>query len=311
MVAACRLQVGGHQALHPQRREPGETSMVKSRRRASETERNAHRAEDRERLKRAAEQLLSSDGWQRWVRARSRNGLARYSVSNLLLILLANPDASYVAGFRAWIELGYCVRKGEHGIRILAPIRRRSDDNTDDQRDDTDERPKIRFQSIAVFDRTQVDVLADREPAPLEPPCEPLTGDSHAHLLEPAFRFAESIGYMIGLEAMPSGTGGWCNHTTKRIAIDQAAAPNAQLRTTVHEIAHALGIDYATYTREQAEVMVDAATLIVCAGLGLATDGETIPYIAGWGENGALEAITTFAGVIDSTARRIEAAIAA
>jgi hypothetical protein len=47
-------------------------------------------------------------------------GLARYSVSNLLLILLAKPNASFVVGFKAWLDLGYCVRRGEHGIRIFA-----------------------------------------------------------------------------------------------------------------------------------------------------------------------------------------------
>ena len=47
---------------------------------------------------------------------------ARYSVSNLCLILLANPNASFVAGFKAWLELGYCVRKGEHAIWIFAPM---------------------------------------------------------------------------------------------------------------------------------------------------------------------------------------------
>jgi hypothetical protein len=36
--------------------------------------------------------------------------------------LLARPDATFVAGFKAWLELGYCVRKGEHAIRIFAPM---------------------------------------------------------------------------------------------------------------------------------------------------------------------------------------------
>jgi len=80
--------------------------MAKHHRRLTEAERDERRARDRERLKQACEQLLSSDGWQRWVRARARNGLARYSVSNLCLILLANPHASFVAGFKAWLELG-------------------------------------------------------------------------------------------------------------------------------------------------------------------------------------------------------------
>lgn len=55
--------------------------------------------------------------------------------------------------------------------------------------------------------------------------------------------------------------------------------------------------------------MVDTITFIVCSGLGLAIDGETIPYVAGWGENGALDAVNEFAGTIDRLARRIENAL--
>ena len=47
--------------------------MAKSLGKLSEAEREQRRVRDRERLKRAAEQLLSSEGWERWVRARSRN----------------------------------------------------------------------------------------------------------------------------------------------------------------------------------------------------------------------------------------------
>jgi hypothetical protein len=67
-----------------------------------------------------------------------------------------------------------------------------------------------------------------------------------------------------------------------------------------------LGIDYQQYSRAQAEVMVDTATLIAASAVGLAVDGETIPYVAGWGEAGALEAVSEFAETIDQVARRIE-----
>jgi hypothetical protein len=40
-------------------------------------------------------------------------------------------------------------------------------------------------------------------------------------------------------------------------------------------------------------VIVDTAILIILSGAGLDTSGETIPYIAGWGEDGALEAFTS------------------
>jgi len=53
----------------------------------------------RERLHDAAQQLLSSDGWQRWVRVRARGGLARLSLNNQLLVALSCPDATVVAGF--------------------------------------------------------------------------------------------------------------------------------------------------------------------------------------------------------------------
>ena len=63
--------------------------MSRSAVRLSEVELEERRASDRERLKQAVEQLLMSDGWQQRVRARACNGLARYSVSNLCLIVLA------------------------------------------------------------------------------------------------------------------------------------------------------------------------------------------------------------------------------
>jgi hypothetical protein len=56
---------------------------------------------------------------------------------------------------------------------------------------------------ITRQDRAQVDPIAGREQAPLGPPCEPLTGDSHAHLLAPMQAFAESLGFSVSFEAIP------------------------------------------------------------------------------------------------------------
>jgi hypothetical protein len=46
-------------------------------------------------------------------------------------------------------------------------------------------------------------------------------------------------------------------------------------------------------------VIVDSVTYIACAGLGLTIDGESIPYVAGWAEDGALDAVNRFATTID------------
>lgn len=116
---------------------------------STDAERAARRQADRERLEQAARALLSSEGWQRWMRVRASNGLARYSLGNQLLIALQKPDATFVAGFRAFLKLNRCVRKGEKAIRILAPmtVRRRAPEEPDD-----DDQHRTLFRSVAVFD---------------------------------------------------------------------------------------------------------------------------------------------------------------
>lgn len=137
-----------------------------TRRHLTDDERAQRRAQDRERLEQAARDLLTSDGWQRWIRVRARNGLARYSVNNQLLIALQAPDAQFVAGFHAWKDLGRRVSKGQRGIRILAPMPSRSRD--DDQptsgggKSDADERPRTLFKSVAVFDTLSRDLWSAR-----------------------------------------------------------------------------------------------------------------------------------------------------
>ena len=87
--------------------------------RPSDQERAERRARDREYAQQAVERLRSSDGWQQWLRTRAV--FHAYSLGNQLLIAMQHPTATQVAGFRAWLKLGYCVRKGEKGIRIWAP----------------------------------------------------------------------------------------------------------------------------------------------------------------------------------------------
>src|SRR3954454_2035289 len=94
-------------------------SSTASHRRLSEAERAERRARDRELTSRAVAQLRTSDGWQAWLKIRARTGLRRYSLTNQLLIALQDPTAKRVAGFRAWLALGYSVRKGETFFKCL------------------------------------------------------------------------------------------------------------------------------------------------------------------------------------------------
>jgi hypothetical protein len=81
------------------------------------------------------------------------------------------------------------------------------------------------------------------------------------------------------------------------------------VRVLVHEIAHAFGVGYREYGRQRAEVLVDTVTYIVCGSVGLDVSGSSVPYVAGWGEPGELDAMRGYAETIDEIARRIEDAI--
>lgn len=278
--------------------------MARSTSKLSESEREQRRARDRERLKVVAEQLPTSEGWERWVHVRSRNGLFRYSVNNQLLIALARPDATFVAGFRSWLELGYQVEKGEKAIWILAPLKIKERDRlSGEETGDT----RILFRAVPVFDRAQV--TAGEHAVALEPPVEPLSGDSHEHLLEPLERFTGTLGFTVTFKTINGPAGGWCDAKRKRIVVDAGQPANARVRVLIHEIAHAMGVDYQQYSRAQAEVIVDTVSFVVGSSVHLDLGGETIPYVAGWGENGALEAVTEFAATIDTMARQIEHAL--
>ena len=76
------------------------------------------------------------------------------------------------------------------------------------------------------------------------------------------------------------------------------------------ELAHAHGIGYAEYGREEAELIVESVAFIVCGSVGLDTSGESVPYLAGWQPDDPGERIRKLAGTIDEIARAIEQALA-
>src|SRR4051812_16692587 len=119
----------------------------------TEAERSARRRADRERIESAARALPTSDGWQRWIKVRASNGLSRYSLRNQWLIAIdchaRGIRPTYVAGFRAFLALGRCVRTGERAIKILAPVAVKQ---LDDDGEDSGER-RIFFRAAGVFGR--------------------------------------------------------------------------------------------------------------------------------------------------------------
>src|SRR4051812_41048269 len=243
------------------------------------------------------------------MRVRATNGLARYSLRNQWIIASEcarrGITPTYVAGFRAFLALNRCVRKGEKAIRILAPCAVKQHD---DAGEETGEK-RIFFRTVPVFDVAMTEPIPGIEPVPLAPPAEPIEGDSHRNLIAPLQQLGRELGYGVEIRELPDeGPGGWCDPKRRQIVVASGPA-NCEVRTLVHELAHALGLGYDQHGREKAEVLVDCVTYVVCSSVGLDVGGESIPYIAGWGEDGALDAIRKYAETIDAIARQIEDAL--
>jgi N-terminal domain of anti-restriction factor ArdC len=144
------------------------TSTRSRRRRAlTDAEREQRRSEQRELVAASIEQLRNSDGWRAYLQARRR--LHAYSPRNVLLIMLQHETAETVAGFGAWLKLGYCVRKGEHAIKIWAPCppTKRQLQAWRDTGADPDTRPRTHWRLASVFDRLSRVRSGDVADAPL------------------------------------------------------------------------------------------------------------------------------------------------
>jgi hypothetical protein len=92
--------------------------------------------------------------------ARARGLFATYSPRNVALILMQRPGATDVAGFAAWRARGRCVRKGEHGLLIIAPLATRPGQAERQASDAPDEETGAvprGFRPAFVFDVTQTD----------------------------------------------------------------------------------------------------------------------------------------------------------
>jgi antirestriction protein ArdC len=99
---------------------------------------------------------------------------AGYSARNAMLIAMQCPHATDVAGFWAWKDRGRKVRKGEHGIQILAPAGRyteggeRIPEGGDSVGEGDGDKGRQFFRVAYVFDISQTDALEDLPPSPPE-----------------------------------------------------------------------------------------------------------------------------------------------
>lgn len=182
-----------------------------------------------------------------------------------------------VAGFRAWLSLGYAVRRGERALRIwvpVAPSRKRLAE-WEAAGAIASERPRTWFKLGPVFARSQVEPLpAPARPAPLDPPIVAVDGDELAPALPLLVELARTCGSLVVFQPMREGLGGFCSPGTREIHLNSRLSVNGCVKTLVHELSHALlrvdrREDDPVLAYAEEELVVESVAYTVCGSLGL------------------------------------------
>ncbi len=268
-------------------------------------------------LERGVTALLTGDGFAAYLRAMAR--FPAYSARNVALIHAQRPDATHVAGYRAWQTLGRQVRRGERGIRILVPYHRAVAAEERQGEHEGEQQAEVGgFGVASVFDTAQT----DGAPLPAPPAPRPLVGDSAlaSWLWERLAAFLVAEGVSLARYALDRGNGVYWP-VYRRIVVNAALPGDQAAKTLAHECAHHVavtrGLDRLDGSRGDTEVIAEGAAFVVLAHVGLDTGDYSFPYVAGWVHERTalarnLEAIrATAATIIDAVDAHAVDAVAA
>ena len=252
------------------------------------------------RLEQGVTELFESERYKEYLRVMSK--FHNYSFNNTLLIAIQKPDASLVAGFSSWKNnFGRTVKKGEKGIKIIAPAPSKRTEERQlidpDTRlpmlDENGEPLKVKvelvipkYKVVHVFDVSQTE---GRELPDIA--VDELTGDvGQYHEFLDALVSVSPV--PVGFESISGGAHGYYSPIEKRIAVKDDLSEIQTLKTLIHEIAHAMlhdvdpsaikeGISNLPdrYTRE---VQAESVAYVVCQHYGLDSSEYSFGYIAGW-----------------------------
>ncbi|MEU0074071.1 ArdC-like ssDNA-binding domain-containing protein [Streptomyces sp. NPDC006332] len=262
------------------------TRRTRRTRRTSPEATRAEVADLKAKLDEQVTSLTDSEAWRAMLRAAV--GIGRYSFRNIMLILLQRPDATHVAAYGEWQKRGRQVRKGERSIRILAPMAlRRRDDEEGPDAEQGDDKPRVIFRPIGVFDISQTDPIEGEADADDVPDYEPLTGAAPEGLWEVLEAYATAQGYTVERGDCGSAEG-WTNAETRTVRISGTEQDAAATRVLAHEVAH-IGCGHldaapGEYRRHRGRMETEAESVayIVAASHGLKTSTQSAHYIAGW-----------------------------
>ena len=252
-----------------------------------------------DRLEEGLKELFEGEKYKSYLNTMSK--FHNYSANNIQLIEMQCPDATYVAGYRAWQRnFERHVNRGERGIRILAPApykikeeQEKIDPVTNEPVLDRDGMPVMEeveikipaFRVVTVFDYSQTD---GKE--------LPGLGVNELHGDVERYRdFMEALERVspvpIRYEEMEGDRKGYFIDLSRPIAIKEGMSEAQTAKTGVHEVAHAKlhareaeqDTEKAVYKdRETKEVEAESIAYTVCQHFGIDTSDYSFGYIAGW-----------------------------
>ena len=247
-----------------------------------------------DKLEQGVADVFSSDKYKQFLDTMAK--FPRYSVNNNILIMMQKPDAQICQSFTGWKEMGRFVKKGEKGIKILAPAPYtiQKEQNVLDEKGspvlDHDGEPlretvevKINaFKVVNTFDISQTD---GKELPSIG--VNELTGDVERYqMMFEALR--QSCPVPIAFEDIPSGAKGYYNKLEKRIALQEGMSEVQTVKTLIHEMAHQklhdTGNGVESQSRSSKEVEAESVAYTVCQHYGIDTSDYSFSYVAGWSE---------------------------
>ena len=247
-----------------------------------------------DKLEQGVAEVFSSDKYKKFLDTMAK--FPRYSVNNNILIMMQKPDAQICQSFTGWKEMGRFVKKGEKGIKIIAPapytIQREQNKLDESGRPmmDHDGEPimesveiKINaFKVVSTFDVSQTD---GKELPTLG--VDELMGsvDGYGTFFE---ALKQSCPVPMTFEDILGGAKGFYSQTEKRIAIQEGMSEVQTVKTAIHEMVHqklhALEHSDKNMSRNSKEVEAESVAYTVCQHYGIDTSDYSFSYVAGWSE---------------------------
>jgi antirestriction protein ArdC len=261
--------------------------------------------------------VFQSQTYQEYLKAMAR--FHKYSFGNIMLIAMQKPDATQVAGMTTWNQLGRTVRKGEHGIKILAPIitkhtvRNQLLDETGCPIVDVQTNvPVVEEQTMTVrrgYRTVSVFDISQTEGDDLPSLAQELQGrvPDYEKLKTALIQVA---GCPVTFRKATNGANGYYSPGLHRIVISNQLSELHSLKTLVHEIAHSRlhcrqGTDPGNKDRSTAEVEAESVAFVTCQYLGLDSSDYSFSYLAGWSSDEQLKELRAALPVIQKTSDAI------